>query len=58
MFGDRLKPHEVVLLNIVGLLVEVLLIIFFIVVIFIIVPRVVLVVAFGCRSLNCWCRQC
>jgi hypothetical protein len=57
MFGDRPKPHEVVVLNTVGFFVNVLIVIFFFVVIFIIVPRVVQVVASGCRSLNCWCRQ-
>jgi hypothetical protein len=41
MFGDRSKPHEVVLMGIVSLLVDVLLIILIVVVILIIVPRVV-----------------
>jgi hypothetical protein len=58
MFGDRPKPHEVVLLNTVGFFVDVLLVIFFVVVIFIIIPRVVWVVASRCRSLSCWCRRC
>jgi hypothetical protein len=57
MFCDRPKSHEVVLLNVIGLFVDVLLVIFFVVVIFIIIPRVVRVVASGCRSLNCWCRR-
>jgi hypothetical protein len=52
MFSDRPKPHEVVLLNIVGLFVDVFLVIL-VVVIFIIIPRVVRVVASGCMSLNC-----
>jgi hypothetical protein len=38
MFGDRPKPHEVVLLSIIGLFIDVLLVIF-IVVIFIIIPE-------------------
>jgi hypothetical protein len=51
MFGDRPKPHEVVLLGIVGLLVDVLLVV-------IVVPRVVWVIVSGSRSLNDWCRRC
>jgi hypothetical protein len=57
MFGDRLKPHEVVLLNTIGFFVDVLLVIFFFV-IFIIVPRVIRVVASESRGLDCWCRRC
>jgi hypothetical protein len=53
MFGDRPKPHEVVLLGIVGLFVDV-----FLVILIIVVPRVVWVVTSGCRSLNDWCRRC
>jgi hypothetical protein len=41
MFGDRPKPHEVVLSGIIGLLVDVFLIILLVVVILIIMPRVV-----------------
>jgi hypothetical protein len=52
MFGDRPKPHEVVLLGIVGLLFDVFLIIFVVVVILIIISRVVWVAASGCKSLN------
>jgi hypothetical protein len=43
MFGDRPKSHEVVLLNVVGLLVDVFLVIFVVVVI-IIIPN-----HLGCR---------
>jgi hypothetical protein len=53
MFSDRQQPHVVVLLFFVGFLVEVLLIILFVVVIFIIVTRVVRVVAFESRGLDC-----
>jgi hypothetical protein len=56
MFGDSPKPHEVVLLGIVGLLVDVLLVILVIIIILILIPRVVWVVASGCRSLNGWCN--
>jgi hypothetical protein len=42
MFGDRIKPHEVVLLGIVGFLVDLFLFVLVVVVILIIViPRVV-----------------
>jgi hypothetical protein len=58
MFGDRPKPHEVVLLNTVGFFVDVLLVIFVVVVIFIIITRVIRVVASGRRGLDCWCRRC
>jgi hypothetical protein len=53
MFGDRPKPHEVVLLHTVGFFVDVLIVIFFIVIVFIIVTRVVLVVASRSRGLDC-----
>jgi hypothetical protein len=60
MFGDRPKPHEVVLLGIVGLFVDLFFFVLAVVVILltIVVPRVVWVVASGCRSLNGWCRRC
>jgi hypothetical protein len=59
MLDDRLKPHEVVLLGVVGLLVDLFLFVLVIVVILIIVvPKVVWVVASGCRSLNGWWRRC
>jgi hypothetical protein len=59
MFDDRPKPHEVVLLGVVGLLVDMFLVIFVVVVILIIiVPRVVWIVTSRCRSLNGWCRRC
>jgi hypothetical protein len=57
MFDDRPKPHEVVLLGVVGFFVDMFLFIL-IVVILVIIPRVVWVVASGCRSLNSWCRRC
>jgi hypothetical protein len=59
MFDNRTKPHEVVLLGVVGFLVDMFLFVLVVVVILIIVvPRVVWVVASGCRSLNGWCRWC
>jgi hypothetical protein len=58
MFGDRPKPHEVVLLDTVGSFIDVLLVVFIVVVIFIIVTRVVRVITSGSRGLNCWCRRC
>jgi hypothetical protein len=58
MFGDRPKPHEVVLSGIIGLLVDVFLIILVVVAILIIIPRVIWVVASRCRSLNGWCKRC
>jgi hypothetical protein len=58
MFGDRPKPHEVVLLHTVGFFVDVLIVIFFVVVVFIIVTRFVRVVTSWSRGLDCWCRRC
>jgi hypothetical protein len=59
MFGDRPKHHEVVLLGVVGLLIDLFLFVLVVIIILIIfVPRVVWVIASGCRSLNGWCRRC
>jgi hypothetical protein len=58
VFGDRPKPH-VVLLGIVGLFVDLFLFVLVVIVILIIViARVIWVIASGCRSLNGWCRRC
>ena len=59
MFDNWIKPHEVVLLGVVSFLVDVFVSSFVVVVILVIVvPRVVGVVASGCRCLDGWCRRC
>jgi hypothetical protein len=59
MFDNWIKPHEVVLLGVVGFLVDVFVSSFVVVVILvIIVPRVVGVVASRCSCLDGWCRRC